>query len=54
MNRKLIALFIIQSIGNTKCRSCGCICQGWKDPTGDILCWDCFVKKWGCDPTYWV
>ena len=51
---KLIALFINQSIGDTHCQECGCSCQGWKDPSGRILCWDCFVKIWGCEPTRWI
>jgi hypothetical protein len=39
--------------GETRCAECGTYCQGWKDPTGRILCWQCFVKIWGTEPTRW-
>lgn len=32
--------------GETRCANCGAFCQGIKDPTGKILCPDCYRKLW--------
>lgn len=33
--------------GETRCACCNAFCQGIKDPTGRILCYDCYKKIWG-------
>ncbi len=36
--------------GETRCACCNTFCQGFKDPTGRILCYDCYKKIWGTEP----
>ncbi len=34
-------------VKDTHCTKCDAHCQGFVDPDGKILCWDCYYKKWG-------
>lgn len=48
--KRRVFKYILKKNGETRCKSCGMVCQGFKDPTGRILCWDCYKRIWGQTP----
>ncbi len=48
--KELVSFVVLRKNGETICSCCKTPCQGFKDPTGRILCYDCYKKILGTAP----